>query len=259
MYLLALRIQYSASKWHKVLPADQATEDSLRCLNGAQCRAVPHAPYHAFAKRGHELAMPPKDHAIGTEIQQGVVQGAGPRRTFGDTNGHRHVIAAACGGDALRLGTRDGDRLLGEAALQGSEGFGIGHSVIVVERVARNERLREDGEPRAMLCHLGDTCGGALSASHGVKVDRRRLDSGDDSHDILLLYKPGLRFCQDYILKARIVQFKTCEQYITKRSDSYLLQSEKEEKLCIFRNFRSTPVMLRIRKHSTAPHLACLC
>src|SRR6266571_2787443 len=178
MYLLALRIQYSASERHKVLPAGQTTKDSLRCLDSAQCGAVPHAPHHTFVKRGHELAMAPKDHPIGTEIQQGVVEGVGPRRTFGDAYSHRHVIAAACVGDALRLRTRDGDRLLGEAALQGSEGFGIGHSVIVVERVARNERLWEDGEPRAMLCYLGDTRGGALSASHGVEVDRRRLDSG---------------------------------------------------------------------------------
>jgi len=37
-----------------------------------------------------------------------------------------------------------------------------------------------------MLRHLGDTLGGALSAGHGVEVDRRRLDSGDDSHDMLL-------------------------------------------------------------------------
>src|SRR5258708_4060345 len=98
-------------------------------LDGAQRRAVSHAPYHAFVKRWHELAMPPKDHAVGTEIQQGVVEGAGPCGTLGDADGHRHVMGAACGSDALR---------------------------------------------------------GALSAGNGVEVDRRRLDSGDDSHDMLL-------------------------------------------------------------------------
>src|SRR5258708_32591438 len=130
--------------------------------------------------------MPPKDHTIGTEIQQGVVEGAGSRRALGDADGHHHMMGAACGGEALRFGTGDGDRLLSESALQGSEGFGIGNSVIVVQRVARNERLREDGEPCAMLCHLGDTLGSTLSAGHGVEVDRRRLDSSDDSHDMLL-------------------------------------------------------------------------
>lgn len=128
--------------------------------------------------------VPSQDRAVGSEIQQGVVEGTGPRRALGDADGHRHVMSAAGGGDALGLGTRDGDRLLGEAALQDPEWFGIEHSVIVVERVARNERLREDGKPRVMLCHLGDTLGCALSTGHRVEVDRRRLDSRDDSHDL---------------------------------------------------------------------------
>src|SRR5258708_3273617 len=148
--------------------------------------STPWAGPATISEFGFRIALPPKDHGGGTEIQEGVVEGAGPGGTLGDANGHRHVMGAACGSDALRLGTRDGDRLLSEPALQGFEVFGIGSGVIVVQRVARNERLREDSEPRAMLCHLGDTLGGALSAGHGVEVDRRRLDSGDDSHDMLL-------------------------------------------------------------------------
>src|SRR5258708_36554962 len=111
-----------------------------------------------------------KDPAVRAEIQEGVVEGDGPSGTVGDGNGHRHVMGAACGSDALRLGTRDGDRLLSEPALQGFEVFGIGSGVIVVQRVARNERLREDSEPPAMLCNLGDTLAAPLSAAQGLRM-----------------------------------------------------------------------------------------
>src|ERR1700693_773802 len=46
-----------------------------------------------------------------------------------------------------------------------------------------------------MLCHLCDTLGCTLSTGHGVEVDRWRLDSGDDSHNMLLTVEDTSLYC----------------------------------------------------------------
>jgi hypothetical protein len=178
-----LLVEGRARQRHVVLPAQQAGHPGPPGLDGAQPGPVAVAVDGALVVGGHQLAVLAEERAVGAEVGDRVVEGAGRLlRALGDRQGE--------GGLGLAGGLADRAQVLGQAQAVARQPGVQGLVVVVLEGgvvgpvgVPGHEGLGEGDQ--VGLGQLADLLGGLRQAGLGVQDDRFGLDGGDGqlAHD----------------------------------------------------------------------------
>ena len=141
----ALLVHRDARERHVVLPADQAADVSERRVDHRERGAVALAPHEALAAGRHQLAVLAQQVAVGTEVEERVVDR--PRGALVHRDREEAVVLAGDRAEGVARGPGHVDALVGppDVPVGVRPGCGAPHPV----GIGGHEPFREGDEARA--------------------------------------------------------------------------------------------------------------